>query len=149
ALAVGHAVEDRALPYWRWKRRTVKVVDGALVQLPDTPDDLAQYPQQRSQRPGTGYTTLRLVVVLAFATAVVLGAATGPYRGKGSGEMSLLGSLLDDIQAGDVLLGDRYYGCYLLLAGLPLRGADGCFRLPVRKEAGLASATRVGRDDWL
>jgi hypothetical protein len=148
-LRLGQSVEGVALPYWHFKRRPVKVVDGALVQLPDTQANLARYPQQRSQKPGTGYTSLRLVVLLAFATAVVLGAATGPYRGKGTGEMSLLWSLLGQVEPGDVLLGDRYYGCYLLLAGLPLRGADGCFRLPVQKEGGFACGRRLGPDDWL
>jgi hypothetical protein len=148
-LRLGEAVEARALPYWRWKRRPVKVVDGTLLRLPDTEANLQVYPQQRSQKPGTGYTSLRVVVLLAFATAGVLGAATGPYRGKGSGEMSLLWSLLERVQRGDVLLGDRYYGCYLLLAGLPLRGADGCFRLPVQKQGGFARGRRLGPDDWL
>jgi putative transposase len=149
ALSLGESVERQALPYWRWKRRPVKVADGALVQLPDTPANLEKYPQQRSQKPGTGYTCMRLVVLLAFATACVLAAATGPYRGKNSGEMSLLWSLFERIEPGDVLLGDRYYGCYLLLAGLPLRKADGCFRLPVHKEEGFACGRRLGPDDWL
>lgn len=148
-LSLGRSVERNALPYWRWKRRPVKFADGALLQLPDTPENLQKYPQQRSQKPGTGYTSMRVVVLLAFATACLLGAASGPYRGKGTGEMSLLWSLFEDVQAGDVLVGDRYYGCYLLLAGLPLRGADGCFRLPVQKEKSFASGRRLGPDDWL
>jgi hypothetical protein len=149
ALTLGESVERNALPYWRWKRRPVKIADGALLQLPDTEANLQVYPQQRSQKRGTSYTCMRVVVLLAFATAGLLGAASGPYRGKGSGEMSLLFSLLQKVESGDVLLGDRYYGCYLLLAGLPLRGADGCFRLPVYKEKTFASGRRLGPDDWL
>jgi len=146
---LGQAVEQRALPGWRWHNRSVKVVDGSIVQLPDTAENLAVYPQQRSQKPGTSPTCLRLVVVLALATAGLLDAATGPYRGKNSGEMSLLHSLLGQFQAGDIALGDRYYGCYLLLAGLPRRGVDGCFRLPVQKEETFASGIPLGPDDWL
>jgi len=149
ALRLGQSVEQNAPPYWRWKRRPVKVVDGTLLRMPDTPANLQQYPQQRSQKPGTGHTSMRLVVLLAFATACLLGAACGAYRGKGTGEMPLLWSLWDHLEAGDVLLGDRYYGCYLLLAGLPLRGVDGCFRLPVHKEKSFASGQRLGPDDWL
>ncbi len=149
AVQLGQAVEQRALPAWQWKERPVRIVDGMLVQLPDTPANLTVYPQQRSQKPGTSPTCMRVVVLLAFATAVVLEAATGPYRGKGSGEMSLLWQILGQVRPGDVVLGDRYYGCYLLLAGLPWRGADGCFRLPVKRQESFARGQRLGPDDWL
>jgi hypothetical protein len=148
-VQLGQSIEQRALPAWHWKERPVKVVDGFLVQLPDTPKNLAVYPQQRSQKPGTSPTCMRVVVMLAFATAAVLEAAYGPYRGKNSGEMSLLWSILSQVKPGDIALADRYYGCYLLLAGLPLRDADGCFRLPVQREANFASGEQLGPDDWL
>src|SRR5262245_32374605 len=119
AVQLGRSVEQRAPSDWRWKGRTVKVVDGSTVQLPDTQENLASYPQQRSQKPGTSPSCLRLVVILALASAALLDAATGPYRGKGSGEMALLHSRGGQFQPGDVVLADRYYGCYLLLAGLP------------------------------
>jgi hypothetical protein len=149
AVQLGRSVEQRTPADWRFKGRTVKVVDGSLVQLPDTQANLAAYPQQRSQKPGTSPTCLRLVVVLALASAALLDAATGPYRGKGSGEMSLLHSMAGQFQPGDIVLADRYYGCYLLLAGLPQRGVDGCFRLPVQREKDFASGQRLGPDDWL
>jgi Transposase DDE domain len=63
--------------------------------------------------------------------------------------MSLLWQLINRVTAGDIVLGDRYYGCYLLLAGLPMRGADGCFRLPVGRQESFASGQSLGRDDWL
>jgi hypothetical protein len=149
AVQLGRKVEQRALPAWRWKGRCVKIVDGTIVLLPDTEKNLAVYPQQRSQKPGTSPTCMRLVVVLALATAVLLDAAAGPYRGKNTGEMSLFYSMWKQFQPGDIVLGDRYYGCYLLLAGLPLRGLDGCFRLSVQKEKTFATGQRLGPDDFL
>jgi hypothetical protein len=35
------------------------------------------------------------------------------YRGKGGDEQSLLRSILDTLQAGNILLGDAYYATYL------------------------------------
>jgi hypothetical protein len=148
-VQLGQKVEEQALPTWRWKDRCVKIVDGSIVQVPDTLENLSVYPQQRSQKPGTSPTCLRLVVVLALATAVLLDASTGPYRGKNTGEMSLLFAMWARFRPGDIILGDRYYGCYLLLAGLPLRGVDGCFRLPVQREKSFATGQRLGPDDRL
>jgi hypothetical protein len=145
---LGRRVEERARDGWRWQGRTVKVVDGSVLLLPDSDANLAEYPQQRSQKRGTSYACMRLVVLLAFATGVLLDAACGPYRGKGSGEISLLHSLLGGVRPGDVVLGDRYYGSYGLLALLRARGADGCFRLPVGREAEFHRGQPLGPDDY-
>jgi hypothetical protein len=37
---------------WRWRGRTVKLVDGTGISMPDTPDNQAQYPQPSNQAPG-------------------------------------------------------------------------------------------------
>jgi hypothetical protein len=92
---------------------------------------------------------MRLVVLLAFASAALLDCACGPYKGKGTGEISLLHSMLDSIQSGDVLLGDRYYGSYGLLGLLRRRGADGCFRLPVGRQQEFGKGKRLGEGDYL
>lgn len=149
ATDLGRQLEGRALDHWRWCHRRVKIADGTIVLLPDTEANLADYPQQRSQKPGTSYTSMRLVVLLGFATAALLDAASGPYRGPGTGEISLLHSLLPGLQADDILLGDRYYGSYGLLALLRARQADGCFRLPVGREAEFRRGQRLGADDYL
>jgi hypothetical protein len=146
---LGRQIEARAPEHWKWHGRNVRFADGSIVLLPDTKENLQEFPQQRSQKPGTSYACMRLVVLLAFATAVLLDCACGPYRGKGSGEISLLDSLLERLQAGDVLVGDRYYGSYGLLGLLLGRGVDGCFRLPVAREEEFRRGRRLGKDDYL
>ena len=49
---------------------------------------------------------------------IVLNAAVGPYRGKGSDEQHLLRSVLESLSPGDVLLGDAYFATYSLLCAL-------------------------------
>lgn len=151
-LDLGRRVEANAHDSWKWHGRVVKYVDGALLQLPDTEANLEQYPQQRSQKKGTSYATLRVVTLLAFATAALTGCASGPYKGKGTGEMSLLlGILGDGVAEGEILVGDRYYGSFQLLALLMGRGVDGCFRLGVSRQKGFHQGQRLGEgdDDYL
>ena len=54
-------------------------------------------------------------------------AAIGPYRGKGGDEQSLLRSMLDTLERGDLLLGDAFYATYFLLCTLRERGVDAVF----------------------
>jgi hypothetical protein len=147
---LGRRVEGNALDAWKWRGRCVKLVDGALLQMLDTPANLEEYPQQRAQKPGTSYTCMRVVCLLALATGSLIDAACAAYKGKGSGEVSLLLlGLLDAVLTGDVLVGDRCYDCYQLLALLTGRGADGCFRLNVKRLPSFGRGERLGEDDFL
>ena len=112
---------------WHWRGRPVRLVDGATVALPDTADNQDVYPQPRSQQSGLGFPLCRLVGIVCLASGAVLDAAMGPCRGKGSDEQSLLRSILDTLEAGDILLGDAFYATYFLLCALQARGVDGVF----------------------
>jgi putative transposase len=149
AIALGQRVEAQAPDTWKWHGRTVKLADGALLQMLDTPENLKQFPQQRSQKKGTSYACMRVVTLLALATGVLSDAACGAYKGKGTGEMSLLLEILESIAPCDVLVGDRYYGSYLLLALLMGRGSDGCFRLNASRQKEFHQGQSLGEDDYL
>jgi hypothetical protein len=94
---------------------------------------------------------IRLEVILGLATGALIGAATAPWCGKGNGETSLLRGLFDRLRKGDVLVADRAYGAYCLVALLWDKGVDVCFR--VQQEASVRSTAsqsrRLGKDDYL
>src|SRR5204863_381671 len=75
---------------WLWRGRTVKLVDGTGLSMPDTQENQARYPQPSTQAPGVGFPLARLVVVVCLATGAALDAAIGPHQGKGSGELALV-----------------------------------------------------------
>ena len=51
------------------------------------------------------------------------------------------------LKAGDILLGDRAYGDYVTLAGLPQQGVDVVTRLHQRRKVDFRKARRLGHDD--
>jgi Transposase DDE domain len=146
-LDVGQALERDAPASWLWKGRHVYLADGTTVTMPDTPANQAAYPQPRTQKPGLGFPIARLVVLLALATAALTGAALGPYVGKNQGEPALLRTLLKQLQAGDVLLGDRYYASYWLIALAQAHGLDVVFRQHHRRGYDFRRGRRLGPDD--
>src|SRR5258708_2951464 len=97
ARYTGRWITAHAPQSWCWRGRPVRLVDGTTVVLPDTPANQAQYPQSRSQKPGLGFPLCRLVGVVCLGSGAVLDAATGPFRGKGTDERSLLRALLDTL----------------------------------------------------
>ena len=144
---VGQRLEDEADTSWRWKKRRAILVDGTTVLLADTPANQAVYPQMRSQKAGVGFPILRLVVLFGLATAAVLGAAMGPYAGKETGETALLRTLLGQLRAGDVLVADRYYCSYWMVALAMALGVDVVFRLHQLRHYDFRRGRRLGSGD--
>ena len=105
----------------------MRLVGGTTVTLPDTPANQAVYPQLRSQKPGLGFPLCRIVGLVCLGSGAVLNAAMGHCRGKGGDEQSLLCSILDTLESGDLLRGDAFYASYFLLCALRERGIDAVF----------------------
>jgi hypothetical protein len=59
----GKQAEDQSPQTWLWHGRKVRVVDGSTVTMPDTPENQAAYPQQKSQQPGCGFPIARILVI--------------------------------------------------------------------------------------
>jgi hypothetical protein len=129
ALQAGRALEAAVPVEWRWQGKEVTLIDGTTVTLPDTPENQQAYPQSPSQQPGLGFPIARMVVLLSLATAALRGMALAPYCGKETGETALLRQLLGAVAAGTVLLADRYYCTYWLVAQALAGGLDVVFRM--------------------
>jgi hypothetical protein len=146
---VGSELEDQAPAHWRWHNRRVLLADGTTSPLPDTAANQRAYPQSRAQRRGLGFPMIRLVVLLTFATATIVGAAFGPYKGKETGEPALFRQLLEQLRTGDVVVADRYYCSYWMIALLMQHGVDVAFRLHHLRHYDFRRGRRLGQADHI
>jgi hypothetical protein len=106
--------------------RPLRVVDGTILTLPDTPALQAAYPQPGNQKPGCGFPKMRLVALLSLDNTGLLAEAHGTLS---EDENRLFRQLFPHLQAGAIVVGDRYFGTYANLADLQAQGVDGLFRL--------------------
>lgn len=127
ARHTGRLLSEKAHVQWLWRGRSVKLVDGTGLSMPDTPENQAVYPQPSSQARGVGFPLARLVMVICLSTGAALDAAIGAHQGKGSGELSLVRQVLDSLRPGDVVLADALYCNYFLIASLMAAGVDVLF----------------------
>src|ERR1019366_1848610 len=100
--------------------------DGSCVTAPDTAENQKAFPQQSVQKPGCGFPIIRLVGLLNLATGLLDAWATGQWRQH---EMTLVQTLWDDLRPGTVLLGDRGFCSWGLLAQCLQRNVDAVFRV--------------------
>ena len=86
-------------------------------------------------------------MVFSLAVGTVLEAAIGPYQGKQTSELALLRTVLDEFRPGDIVLADRFFCSYWVIAALQARGVDVVVRLHQRRRADFRCGDRLGRGD--
>jgi hypothetical protein len=146
--STGQQLQDQAPPRWRWRGRTVKVVDGTTVSMPDTPANRRAFPAPQGNRwRGAGFPVARLVVLFSLVVGTVLDAALGPFQGKQTGETALFRGLHQQLGPGDVLLADRYFCSYFEIALVAARGGAAVFRLHQRRKVDFRRGQRLGEGD--
>jgi len=118
---------------WKWNGRNVFIADGTHVSMPDTPENQASYPQPPTQKAGIGFPLARVAVLLSLATGACHDLAIAPYKGKGTGETTLLRAMYDSLKPGDVVLADALFDNYFLACELRQRGIDLVARLKYKR----------------
>ena len=140
----------RAAPAdWLWKGRRVHLADGTTVSMPDTPANQRAFPQARTQKAGVGFPIARLVVVFSLTVGTVLDAVLGRYKGKTTGERTLLRQLHDCFGPGDVLLADCGFCSYFEIALLQQRRVDMVVRQHQCRQTDFRRGRRLGPRDHM
>jgi len=127
--------------------RSVKVVDGtAITLLADTPKNRAAYPAIQCRPGQPSFPMLRLVVLFCLLSGVILATAQGSLAVS---ELALLNQLTSWLQPADVLLGDRGFGCYPVIAFLHLTLKVDFIGRTTRRVDGRSRRRRLGHNDWV
>ncbi len=139
--------EAGASDKWLWKGRRTTLIDGSTSSMPDTPENQRAFPQANTQKKGLGFPLVRYVALIPLATGVVRDLALGPYKGKETGETALFRTLLDVLESGEIVLGDRYFASYFMIGELRDRGVDGLFRMHQRRKFDFRGGRQLGFED--
>ena len=127
--------------------RRVTLVDGTTSSMPDTPENQREFPQPESQKKGLGFPLARMVALISLTTGVARDLAIGSYQGKETGETALFRALMDGLDSGEIVLGDRLFSSFFGIAGLQRRGVDGLFRMHQRRKYDFRRGRMLGIED--
>jgi hypothetical protein len=135
-------IAGRRVPGWD---RPIKVLDATSFRMPDTPTNRKTFTYPAGQKKGCGFPVAKALAVLSLASGALLQVAIAKWSAS---ELGLLQKLWSLIEKGDLVLGDRAFGVYGVIAKLLCLGADGLFRMHQGRLLDKRQATRLGRNDW-
>lgn len=145
----GKAIEETAPDHWLWLGHRVVAGDGTTVTMPDTPANQKEYPQLSAQKKGCGLPLMRMVVLFAISTGIVLHMAMGQYKGKLTAEVSLFRTIDEILEENDVFLADRAYSSWFDIARLTKRGVHIVVRKHQMRKTDFRGGKRLGKDDHI
>lgn len=122
---VGQKLENQARPEQLWCGRHVLVVDGSTISMPDTPLNQAAYPQPSSQALGCGFPTAKIGVLFSLATGAAVAVTVDVLH---THDIKLARRMYEDLNTGDILLGDRAFCSYADFVFVQNRSRDALFR---------------------
>ena len=122
--------EEQTKPADLWYGRNVKVVDGSGISMPDTPENRAEFEYAGGQRKGCGFPTGKLLGVFSLATGHLHRFVHGNWKEH---EISMVRRIIAWINAGDVLVADRGFCGWGLMALLLRKQVDVVIRVHGRR----------------
>ena len=145
----GSRLEEQVPEEWKWQGRDVRLVDGSTLSMPDTEENQEVYPQESNQKEGLGFPIARIAIVVSLSSAAVLNAAIGPYKGKETGETTLFRGMFGCLKGNDIVLADKYYCGWFIIALLKAMGVDVVCPLHARRKADFNLGKRLGDGDHI
>lgn len=106
--------------------RVVRVIDGTGLSMPDSPQNRRQWPYATNQKPGCGFPAIKLVGLFCLRSGRLIRFV---FDRLGQSEFTLARELLGWVKTGEVVLADRGFCSWGLIALFQRKGVDVLMRL--------------------
>jgi hypothetical protein len=118
---MAECVKDTGL----WLGHRLFLLDGSSFSMPDTPELQEHFGQSGGQAAGCGFPTAHWLALVHFGSGLFQKVITAALR---THDLNGVAQLHPELEAGDVVLGDRAFGSFGHVALLISRGLHGIFR---------------------
>lgn len=108
-----------------WLGHRLFLLDGSGFSMPDTDELREHFGQPGGQAAGCGFPTAHWLALVHFGSGLFQKVLTAALR---THDLNGVAQLHPELEAGDVVLGDRAFGTFAHLALLVVRGLHGLFR---------------------
>jgi hypothetical protein len=125
--------DDRAREQDRWQGRTVKVLDGCGLSMPDTGANRRVFPYAGGQKKGCGFPTGQFLGLFSLCTGHLVRFVVSSWKVH---ESPLARQVIGWIHKGEVLLTDRGFCNWMLICLFQRKGVDVVMRLHQSRKTG-------------
>ena len=140
------SLEEKVTTEHLWCGRSLKVIDGSTVSMPDTAENQKAYPQPKSQKPGCGFPIAKIGVIFSLATGAAVALVIDVLN---THDLKLARQLYQFLNPLDILLGDRAFCAYADIVAITKLNCDVVFRKHQARTTSMRKGKIVGDCDKL
>jgi len=129
-----------------WRGLRPRAEDGTSVQMPDTPANRKKYPYPHGQQAGCGFPMDKLNGLIDLSHGGLCEFACSDMN---TSELSNHSKLEENLQVGDVFIGDRLYSSYELIERLRSKGIHFIGRAHQGRKIDFHSGEKIGPNERL
>ena len=116
SLKIANVAQNQGSSLCLWKNREVILVDGTGISMPDTKKNADAFSPLAQQKNGVNFPLARLVFMFSLSSGSMIHFALAAFKGKETGETSLLNKIMEAIPNGSIILGDSAYANYWIMS---------------------------------
>jgi IS4 transposase len=147
--SIGNSTINKAPSSWRIHGRDIKAFDGTILTLEDTKANNERYPKHSNKNLAVGYPQMRLLAVFSLITGGVVDYALEATKGKGTGEVTLLRSILECFNERDIAIGDALFCNFFLTHDLMEKKVDVIVPGHIQRHYDFNTGTILGENDHI
>lgn len=140
------SLEEKVTIEHLWCGRSVKVIDGSNVSMPDSVENQKAYPQPKSQKAGCGFPIAKIGVMFSLATGAAVALVINVLN---THDIKLARQLYQFLKPLDILIGDRAFCAYADLVAIKNLDCDAVFRKHQSRTTSMRKGKVVGDCDKL
>jgi len=133
--------------YFLWGR-PIFLADGTTVSMPDTPDLIEAFGYADGKHGPSRFPVARMTFITRLGVESIFDYRIGPYR---QSEEAQLHQMWDGIGCGAILVADKRFGSFHVLAKLHQKGIAMIVPLHQKRDPGklISHGRAIGQDQWI
>lgn len=145
--SVSKSARELMQPEWGWKGKDVYLIDGSTVSMADSTKNVERFPKRRNQNEYNGYPLARVMLATSLATGTVQEFKLAPFKGKGTGELSLASDLIKNLEKGGTIVADAMFVSYAFMAKCKLLNLNFVAQKKDNRKYKILSKQTIGSGD--
>ncbi len=129
-----------------WRGLRIRAEDGTSAQMPDTDAKREKYPYPPGSKPGCGFPVIRLGGLIDLVHGGLQDFSFSAFQ---TGELRGHDALEGSLESGDVLVADRLYSSYEIMARLRQKGTHFVGRTHQARKTDFREGRKTGPDERL
>ncbi len=126
--------------------RPIRAIDGTTFTVADSDENRCEWSYSSGQKEGCGFPVMGALAVYSLDSGAIMSVHPAPWK---SHDVRLFFDARDAFHENEIIVGDRAFGGYSVLAMLKQKNCDGVMRMHHARKLPNVKDGKIGDNEWI